>query len=143
MSLIQKSRTRLKGLSFDICENKILMVKNDKHPYFYTVGGRVEYGETSESAVLREAFEETNMRFEIERLAFVHENFTHIDCFGDSFCHEVGLYYLMKTPGDISHMKCDSRGESGVKESLHWLPLDKLADFHFIIPSFTKPSCVI
>lgn len=32
-------------------------------------------GETAEQAVIREVYEETGIMYQIERLAFIHENF--------------------------------------------------------------------
>lgn len=58
-----------------IRDNKLLMVKNDGNPYYYSVGGRVKLKETSKEAVIRETFEETGVKFEIDRLAFIHEHF--------------------------------------------------------------------
>lgn len=37
-------------------DNKLLMVKNEKQDYMYSVGGRVKFGETSKEAVEREVF---------------------------------------------------------------------------------------
>ena len=86
-----------------IHDNKVLMVKNENFPYYYTVGGRVNIGETSEEAVVREVFEETGIRLEIDRLAFIHENYFVGSIFDavDEFYHEVALYYLMKQSDDI------------------------------------------
>lgn len=55
--------------------NKILMVGNERSDYFYSVGGRIKFGETAEEAVVREVFEETGVKLEVERLGYVHENF--------------------------------------------------------------------
>ena len=46
---------------------KILMVGNDRAPYLYSVGGRIKFGETSEEAVVREVFEETGVKMEVDR----------------------------------------------------------------------------
>ena len=54
---------------------KILMVGNDRADYLYSVGGRIKFGETSEEAVVREVFEETGVKMEIDRLGFIHENY--------------------------------------------------------------------
>ena len=35
-------------------DNNVLMVKSENHLYYYPVGGRVRFGETSDNAVLRE-----------------------------------------------------------------------------------------
>ncbi|MFJ6268164.1 NUDIX hydrolase [Lysinibacillus xylanilyticus] len=56
-------------------EDKVLMVKNNRDPYYYSVGGRVKLQETLEDAIIRECFEETKVHFEVDRLVFIHENF--------------------------------------------------------------------
>ena len=44
-----------------------LMVGNNIRPqYLYSVGGRIKFGETAEEAVIREVFEETGYKLEIE-----------------------------------------------------------------------------
>jgi 8-oxo-dGTP pyrophosphatase MutT (NUDIX family) len=57
-----------------IDSGELLMVKNSGASFYYTVGGRIQFGESAHEAVLREAFEETNIRLEIDMLAYVHEN---------------------------------------------------------------------
>ena len=59
-----------------IIENDcVLFVGNENENYYYSVGGGVHMGETSEDAVVREVFEETGVKYEIDRLAVIHENF--------------------------------------------------------------------
>jgi ADP-ribose pyrophosphatase YjhB (NUDIX family) len=120
-----------------IKDNKVLMIKNDSFKYFYPVGGRVRFGETSETTVLRETFEETGIHFEIDRLAFIHENFFVADFLDNAPCHEIALYYLMKPSDDIDNAKCDSYVLNGVKEHLHWLPITDLTE-HDLFPEFYK-----
>jgi len=120
-----------------IHENKVLMVKNDSFSYFYTIGGRVKYGETSVDAVLRETFEETNVVFEIERLAFIHENFFIADFMDNQFYHEIALYYLMKPSSNLDNLSCNSIFGNGEKEYLHWLSLDELSEYP-VFPEFYK-----
>jgi len=102
-----------------IHEKKLLMVKNDDHPYYYTVGGRVKFFETSEAAIKREVYEETGIAFEIDRLAFIHENMYIADFFDDNRCAEIGLYYLMKPSLSFDNLCCESTGVNGSKESLY------------------------
>ena len=120
-----------------IQDNKLLMIKNENFPYFYSVGGRVKFGETSESAVLREVYEETQVRMDIARLAFVHENFFTVDFLNHAPGHEISLFYLMNQTDGIEHMKSGSAGADGGRESLHWLPLDDLSEYH-LFPEFFK-----
>ena len=44
--------------------NKFLMVGNQKDEYLYSVGGRIQFGESAEEAVVREVFEETGVRLD-------------------------------------------------------------------------------
>ena len=122
-----------------IKDDCVLMVKNESSPYYYSVGGRVKLGETSETAVLRETYEETNLVFEIDRLAFIHENFFVSSLFSRESCpcHEIGFFYLMKPHEDIGSIICNSVAEGGAEESLHWLPIDKLSEYP-IFPVFYK-----
>ena len=60
--------------------NKILMVGCVNRPeYLYSVGGRIKFGETSEEAIVREVFEETGHKLEVDRLGFIHENYFYGD----------------------------------------------------------------
>jgi ADP-ribose pyrophosphatase YjhB (NUDIX family) len=118
-----------------IRDKKILMVKNDCAPYYYSVGGRVKLNETSEEAVVREAFEETGIKFEIDRLAFVHEHFFHEEITREHY-HEIAFFYLMKENTNTA-LVCKSLGNQGEKEYLHWLPTENLEQYH-LFPEFFK-----
>lgn len=58
-----------------IKDNKLLMAKHEDYPCYYTVGGKVRINETSEEAVIREAYEETGIEFQTDRLSFIQERF--------------------------------------------------------------------
>lgn len=116
-----------------IRDKKILMVKNDHDPYYYSVGGRVKINETSQEAVVRETLEETNVKLEIDHLAFIHEHFFKV---GEDHYHEVVYFYLMKVNNNMNFV-CNSYGEQGAKEHLHWLPLGELDEF-YLFPEFFK-----
>lgn len=109
----------LKGTHF-------LMVRNHLSDYFYSVGGRIKFGETAEEAVVREVFEETGVRLEIDHLGFVQENYF----IGDSpanmgkVIYELGYYFYMKVPEDFEPV-CDSITEGGQTEYLEWVSPDE------------------
>ncbi|MDF2506072.1 NUDIX domain-containing protein [Clostridium sp.] len=93
--------------------------------YYYSVGGGVHLGETAEDAVLREVYEETGVRYEIERLAFIHENFfTNGGMFEGLECHEISLYFLMKSRG-TQELNSNSYCLEG-KEFMNWIPISEL-----------------
>lgn len=118
-----------------IHDNKLLMVKNEASPYFYSVGGRVKLNETAEQAVIREIFEETGIQMEIDRLGFIHETFFVEEITKERF-HELSFYFYMKDKEKLNIIS-NSYTEFGAKEGLFWIPLDKLNDFH-LYPEFFK-----
>lgn len=106
-------------------DGKILMVGNERNDYLYSVGGRIKFGETAEEAIIREVFEETGVKMEIDRLGFVHENYFY----GDSpsnlgkLIYEISFYFYMKVPSDFAP-NSESFTEDGNKEYLKWVSPD-------------------
>ncbi len=107
-------------------DGKILMVGNGGADYLYSVGGRLKFGETAEEAVIREVYEETGVKMEIDRLGFIHENYF----IGDSpaklgkLIYEISFYFYMKAPNDFAPV-CDSFTEDESKEFLKWVAPDE------------------
>ena len=103
-----------------------LMVRNHLSDYFYSVGGRIKFGETAEEAVVREVFEETGVRMEIDHLGFVQENYFIADVpskLGKEV-YELGYYFYMKVPEDFEPV-CNSITEDGQTEYLEWVSPDE------------------
>ena len=104
---------------------RLLMVGNETADYLYSVGGRIQFGETAEEAVIREVLEETGVRMEIDRLGFIHENYFT----GDSGrmlgkpVYEVSFFFYMKVP-DGFHPACSSFTEYDSPERLVWISPD-------------------
>ena len=119
-----------------IHDGKVLMVKHNNSPFYYTVGGRVKLHESSAEAILREAKEETGVDFEIDRLGFIEEVFYVED--GEKH-HEMSVFYYLKTPLEIrSVKKCfDANGLERTDIELVWLPLNGLNKFN-LYPDFFK-----
>ena len=101
---------------------KYLMVRSDEMDYCYSVGGRIQMGESAGDAVRREVLEETGCELEIERLGFVHEDFFYGDRGGakGKLIYEIGFYYYMKTPADFAP-RADGIAEEGQGEYLKWV----------------------
>ena len=66
---------RYRAAAIIIEEDCVLFAGNEIDDYYYSIGGGVHMGETSEQAVKREVLEETGVEYEIDRLAVIHENF--------------------------------------------------------------------
>ena len=114
----------------------VLFAKNEVDSYYYSVGGGVHLGEKAEDAVKREVFEETGIPYEVDRLAFIHQNFFEGSGTLDGLkCHEIAFYFLMKSRG-TKELNSKSYSQGG-REYMHWLPIDKLKDY-VAYPSFFK-----
>ena len=132
-----KKAFRYRAAAIIVEEGCVLFARNDEDDYYYSVGGAVHMGETSEEAVKREVFEETGLNYEVDHLAVIHENLfigsSGLD--GVDF-HELTLYYMMKPMGKRDFTS-QSTTESGAKETMHWLPIDEL-DKCKAYPTFMK-----
>lgn len=132
-----KKAFRYRAAAIIVEENCVLFARNEVDDYYYSVGGAVHMGETSEEAVKREVFEETGVRYEVDHLAVIHENFFigTSGLKGIDF-HEVTFYYMMKPMGKRD-FKSTSTTMSGVKETMLWVPIDELDKFK-AYPTFMK-----
>ncbi|MCL2415566.1 MAG: NUDIX domain-containing protein [Defluviitaleaceae bacterium] len=120
-----------------IHDGEILMAKNANSPFYYTVGGRVQFGESSQETLLREVYEETQIHFEIDRLAFIHEVFFVDDSDGVNF-HEMAFFFVLKS-NSVALKEIKNHfyeGDYG-KVELHWLPIENLENLE-IYPEFFK-----
>lgn len=123
-------RFRYRAAAIIIEEGAICFMSSPSEDYHYSVGGAVQFGETTEEAVLREVIEETGQQYEIDRLVCFHENF-----FSNSNgvlrgldCHEICLYYLMKLKGKQFQSQIED-------ETVHWIPIQELEN-HRVFPTF-------
>lgn len=119
-------------------EGSVLLARNQIDNYFYSIGGGVKFGEKAADAVVREVYEETGIRYEVDYLAVIHENL-----FNDNSgslkgldCHEICLYYVMKSRGS-RELNSNSYTCFGAKEEMHWIPVESLGEYR-AFPVFLK-----
>ena len=119
---------------------KVLMAGNERCSYLYSVGGRVQFGETAEEAVVREVYEETGVRLEVDRLGFVHENFFRSDApdKDGQLMYEISFFFYMKTLENFSPV-CNSFTENNDREYLAWVAPDDSRRFY---PEFFRTELI-
>ncbi len=134
----ENDRFRLRAAGIIIENGCVLFATNDSEKYYYSIGGGVELHETMEDAVKREVFEETGIHYEIDRLAFIHENFFSRDdgMFKGLTCHEITFYFLMKSRG-TQELNSHSFTQ-GFEEKMCWLQIDKLDEYEAYPKFFAK-----
>lgn len=115
------------------CDDKVLIVNKNKHGYYSLVGGRVQIGECSLEAGMREAGEELGIEFDKDKmeLAFTVENF--FDFKGEPYQEYLFIYkYKLKVNDFKSIPIQDKVGVEAI-----WVEQDKLKDLQ-MKPSFMK-----
>lgn len=128
-----KNIFRLRAVGVVVKDDSILMVTNERDDYYYSVGGGVFLGERAEDCVVREVFEETGLKLDVDRLLFVHQNYFKInDKNSEKDFHEVAFYFLMKYNGEDF---VEGSLTGGVKEKLTWIPFDDFDNLK-IYPKF-------
>ena len=114
-----------------IHDGKLLLMHNEEEPYYYTVGGRVHFNETTEETVVREVREEIGVDLQIDRFLFFQEQFFDGKVTG-THIHELGVYYLMKDSPALENLECHSVTARGVSEELLWVPLEEIGSYYIV-----------
>ena len=115
-----------------ISNGKILVMHDERSPYYYLPGGRVVIGETAEAAVVREVEEELGVTPKIIRPLWLNQAFFTEDV-DNLHYHELCIYFLM----DIADTNLLERGENFTSNegqrthTFEWLEFDRLKDEYF------------
>jgi 8-oxo-dGTP pyrophosphatase MutT (NUDIX family) len=116
----QRFRYRAAGVA--IQEGQVLLHGMDDADYLILPGGRVEFGETSSTALVREMKEELGQTIQVGRLLWIVESFL-LDA-GEEL-HAIGLYYEMHLP-TTDHAPFEVL-DGGTRLSFAWHPLARVA----------------
>lgn len=117
---------------------KLLTMKDERSPYYYLPGGRVNLHETAESAVIREVKEELNIDAKIIRPLWLNQSFFVEDVNHEKY-HEICLYYLI----DVSKTDLLEKGETFTQyegkhvHTFEWLEFQRLKN-KYLYPLFIK-----
>lgn len=136
----EEGKLNVRACAVILHEGKILAMRDERSPYYYLPGGRVQMGETAENAVLRELSEELDIEAKIERPLWLNQAFFTEDVDHLRY-HELGFYFLM----DVTKSDLFFRGQSflGTEEKhshiFEWLPFEKLKELYFY-PEFLKTA---
>ena len=119
-------------------QGRILVMQDERSPYFYLPGGRVRMGERAEDAVLREVREELGIEAQIERPLWLSQAFFTEDVDRADY-HELCLYFLLDASDTDLLLRGDRfRGpELRHVHDFEWLPFDRLREEYFY-PLFLK-----
>ena len=119
-------------------EGKILAMHDQRSPYFYLPGGRVSVGETAEEAVIREVWEELQIKASIDRPLWLNQAFFTEDVANQRY-HELCIYFLMDITGTdlLSRGEHFFRKEGSRTHEFQWLPFSQLQEEYFY-PNFLK-----
>lgn len=115
-----------------IDDGRILAMHDERSPYFYLPGGRVELGERAEDAVMREVREELGIDAAIVRPLWLNQAFFTEDVDALRY-HEICIYFLM----DAGETDLLQRGERFTliegkhTHTFEWLSFERLGREYF------------
>lgn len=121
-----------------ISDGEILAMQDDRSPYFYLPGGRVNMGETAEQAVVREVQEELGIIPKVIRPLWLNQAF-FTDEVDNMNYHELCIYFLMdiKETDLLSRGKAFTSNEGKRTHNFKWLRFEQLNEEYFY-PIFLK-----
>ena len=116
-----------------IKESKIFLSKLKTDQYWTFVGGKVEFNEATDNAIIREYKEEVGVDLQIDKLLAVIENFFEMK--GDSWHQYIFFYQLRDDNNVLEFFEGEREIEDNEDGVYKWFDLSEIND----IP--IKPDC--
>ena len=118
-------------------EGRVLIMMDQRSPYYYLPGGRIALHETSGEAIVRELREELHTEVTVQRLCYVAESYFIEEVSGERF-HEVCFYYQLEPSEELLSRGTEFYSEEGQKRHFfRWASVSELQDLYFQ-PVFLK-----
>ena len=118
-----------------IKDNKIFLSKLKNDNYWTFVGGKVAFGESTASAVLREYEEEVGVRLQIDKMIALIENFFDLQ---DYSWHQYIFFYQLRDDNNALQFFEGEREVEDNKDAIYrWFDLSEIPN----VP--IKPDCSI
>ena len=120
-----------------IYDNKLLVMHDERSPYYYLPGGRVKMNETADQAITREIQEELNIGCKIIRPLWLSQSFFNEDVDKIDY-HELCIYYLIELlDKELYKKNIFILNEKNHTLKFEWLEFDRLQNEYFY-PLFLK-----
>ena len=120
-----------------IYDNKLLVMHDERSPYYYLPGGRVKMNETADQAITREIQEELNIDCKIIRPLWLSQSFFNEDVDKIDY-HELYIYYMIELlDKELYKKNIFILNERNHTLKFEWLEFDRLQNEYFY-PLFLK-----
>ncbi|CAI6015472.1 hypothetical protein PAECIP112173_00045 [Paenibacillus sp. JJ-100] len=129
---------RVAGIVMDV--DRVLLHQAKQDDFWNLPGGRVEMNESTEAGIQREIMEELGVFVQVEKLAFICEDFYEYDGVN---MHEIGFYYVISLPEGHSFYK--EPQFNGLEQegnlTFRWFPIQETEQME-LYPVFLRKELV-
>lgn len=135
-NLNKNDRFHMRAAAILLNKGRVLLQRPADQDIWFLPGGRVEFFESTESALKREMIEEFDIEIDKVDLCWVVENLVEMN---GSKIHEIAIHYLVEL--SAGHEILDYENEFWAVEPgyMHkWIKIDDLQQYN-IVPEFVVP----